>query len=71
MTPATSSNIEAVGHDGKHLYVRFKGGSVYRYEAPESHHPMMLAAESVGQYFHQNIKSKFKGEQIAKGIKTP
>lgn len=72
MTGVESTNIEAVGHDGNHLFVRFKGGAVYRYPYVSSdHHVMMLAAESPGGYFHQHIKSKHKGEKLAEGMKTP
>jgi hypothetical protein len=57
-----SSNLEAIGFTGNVLFVEFKTGSVYSY-APvsEEHYKEMLrlneAGESVGKYFHKNIKT--------------
>jgi hypothetical protein len=57
LSPVTSSNIEAVGHEGTTLYVRFKGGAVWSYAnvMPASHQEMM-AQESIGGYFAKHIK---------------
>jgi hypothetical protein len=61
-----SSNIEAVGHDGKTLSVRFKGGAHYDYaDFPSDLHDEWMkaheAGESAGKFFHAKIKNAFKG----------
>jgi hypothetical protein len=65
MTPVTSSNIAAVGHDGSALYVQFQNGGLYRYPSVGAdHHAALLSASSPGQYFHQKVKSTHKGERV-------
>ena len=71
MTPVASSNLEAVGHDGASLYIRFKGkdgapGPVWRYRGvAAAHAPAMIAAESPGQYFHRVVKAaRVPGEKV-------
>ena len=63
MTNVDSSNIYSIGHDpiANELHVRFKTGNTFIYEGvgPE-HHAAMIAAPSVGKYFHANVKSAFK-----------
>ncbi len=55
-----SSNIEAVGHEGGKLIVRFKGGGTYEYaDVPAHVHDKMMAAESTGKFFHEHVKGKF------------
>ena len=57
--PVESSNIVSIGHDGKNtLEVEFKRGGIYQYSPVSSEgFIQMQQAESVGKYFHQNIKS--------------
>lgn len=68
MIPVTSSNIRRVGYDAenKELHIEFyTNAAIYKYlnvEAEEFNN--LLAAESVGRYFHQNIKGKY---EFAKG----
>ena len=65
MTPVKSSNVEAVGHDGSALWVRFHGGGMYRYPtAGPEHHAALLEAESPGQYLHRHIKGAHAGEKV-------
>ena len=65
MTPVTSSNIAAVGHDGTSLWIQFKNATLYRYPtAGADLHAAMVAAKSPGQYFHEHIKSKHKGKRL-------
>lgn len=61
LTPVTSSNIKAIGHDATkdELHVDF-GNGVYVYAGvPASAHAALIGAESVGKHFHQHIKGKF------------
>ena len=61
-----SSNIDAVGYDKGDLYIRFLRGQVYRYpDVPFSTYCNLIAAESVGQFFHRNIKTRPEYEQLA------
>lgn len=55
-----SSNIAAVGYDkaSETLTIQFHTGALYQYEAvPENVYTGLLNAESVGKYFHANIRS--------------
>ena len=63
--PLESSTIEAAGHDGAHLYVRFKGGAVYRYPGAEAAHlDAMKGHDSPGAYFQKNVRGAHKGERV-------
>lgn len=68
MTPvgAADSHVESAGHDGSHLYVKFKkGGAIYRYlDAPADHHGTILSHASPGRYLGENIKGRFKHERV-------
>lgn len=59
MQPVESSNIAAVGHDGKDLHVRFKSGGLYRYaDVPASVHQQMLAAPSKTNFLRATVIGK-------------
>lgn len=54
-----SGNIKSVGHDPatNTLEVEFQSGSVYRYPNVSSHqHRQLMAAESIGKHFHENLR---------------
>ncbi len=62
-----SSNIVSVGYDKESLVleVEFKKGKVYRYSDVDGlTYAGLLTAESVGKYFHQNIKDKFSFTKV-------
>lgn len=60
LTPVSSSNIEAIGHDGDNLHVQFKGGGHYVYQGvPASVHAAALAAPSVGKFINANVRGKY------------
>ena len=67
LTPVKSSNIRAVGYDhgSKTLTVEFNSGGKHRYEnvSPETHAGMM-ASDSVGRYFHANIRNARKSSKV-------
>lgn len=55
----TSSNIRSVGHDtgSNTLEIEFNTGAVYQYPSvSRDTYDQMLAAESVGKFFHANIR---------------
>lgn len=59
MLDVESSQIEAVGHDeaSSALLVRFKNHSVYQYQnVGKELFQALLGAESVGKFFHAEIK---------------
>lgn len=60
-TFVTSSNINAIAHEGDTLYIRFNSGITYRYDGvPHASFSALSAAESVGQHFHRFIRGRFK-----------
>lgn len=63
MTPVTSSNLSALGHDGSHTYVQFKSGGLWRYPTSAAEHAALVGAESVGRHFHAFIKGR-NGEKV-------
>jgi hypothetical protein len=56
-----SSLISHIGYANSTLRVWFKDGSTWDYsEVPISVFDAMRSSDSVGKYFHANIKGKFK-----------
>lgn len=66
LTPVKSSNIEALYYDDKTrlLTVKFKSGAMHDYHGV---HPDtwlgLQAADSVGKYFHANIRNAHKSSK--------
>lgn len=63
MQPVKSSNIEAIGYDEhtKTLKIKFKSGGTHSYaDVPKLDYERLLSAQSIGKYFHANIRNKFK-----------
>ena len=57
----TSSNIDTIGHDGATLFIRFKSGASYAYNAvPEGVFTALARAESAGSFFHKFVKAKYQ-----------
>ncbi len=62
MQAVESSNILEVGYDenAEVLYITFKSGDTYTYDMVPVHvYEEMLSAESVGKYFHKNIRGQY------------
>jgi len=67
MTLVSSSNLEAVAYDkdNEQLYIKFKSGSVYKYDqVSEDLFNSLLNAESVGKFFKQEIEKSHSYEKI-------
>jgi hypothetical protein len=67
MVKVKSSNIEAIGHDGRthDLHVRFKGGGHYVYAGVNRDiYRAMLGADSPGVFHAENIKDVFKHRKL-------
>lgn len=61
MTAVKSSNIEALGHRGNVLYVRFKGGKLYSYaDVPAEVYHAGVASESPGRWFRDRIRGTYR-----------
>jgi hypothetical protein len=52
-----SSNISSIAIQDKDLLVKFRNGSVYRYPGKANEYTKLLESESIGKYFHANIKN--------------
>lgn len=56
MSPVQSSNVAAIGYEDGALYVRYKGGAVYRYANVPLHlYEALLRAPSVGQFLRSMV----------------
>lgn len=65
MHSVTSSNIAAVGHEGRHLRIQFHSGKTHEYEdVPPEIHEQMLKADSVGKFFHAHVRNGFASKEI-------
>ncbi len=67
MIHVESSNVEAIGYneDLEILQIEFKNKLIYQYfNVPKDVYKEMTEANSVGQFFHTNIKNKFSGDKI-------
>lgn len=69
MRPIQSSTVAEIGHDGAALYVRFKGGDVYRYPGAGGHHiEAMTGHKSPGAYFQREVRGAHKGERVPPAV---
>ena len=62
--PVNSSYLYAVGYDPatKILEIEFKDNTVVDYSnVPQSTYDGMMQAQSVGKYFHRNVKDQYAG----------
>jgi hypothetical protein len=67
MQKVKSSTIESVGHnpDTNTMRIRFNNGVEYDYfKMNAEQHAAFVGAESVGSYFHANIKGKFEYSKV-------
>lgn len=58
-----SSMLSEIAYDadGNRLHIRFSGGKEYVYhDVAQSLHDDMMAAESIGEFFAQNVRGKFQ-----------
>ena len=65
MHAVRSTNVEAVGHDGADLHVKFKGGAHYVYhDVPDATFRALMASDSIGLFVHTHIKGKFPHRKV-------
>ena len=61
LTPVKSSNIQSLGHDTHGLWVRFKGGGLYRYpDVAEKVFQDAVSSESPGKFFAKEIRGQYR-----------
>jgi hypothetical protein len=60
-----SSNIDRIGYSDTTLYVSFKSGGIYSYaDVPHDLFLELLAAESIGRFFHARIKGQYAFQKL-------
>lgn len=64
MIKVESSNVIAVGHDGKDLYVEYPAG-VYKYnDVPVTIYEKLLKAPSKGRFMNEEIRNNYEYTRI-------
>jgi len=67
LEPVQSSNIKAIGHEGKSLFVQFQSGEVWEYTPiPVQVYEELIKARSIGAHFHKWIRSNsaYKSKKV-------
>lgn len=70
MIPVQSSHVGYLGYDkeSQNLFVTFNDGATFRYgDVPEEVADAFLNADSVGKFYHSDIKNNYESEKIASG----
>ena len=67
--PVRSGIIKSVGYgygyEDRVLTIEFTNGSIYKYnDVPENVYDALMTADSVGSYFHHNIKGKYTAKKV-------
>jgi len=63
--PVESSNLVSVGYENDVLEIAFKANKVYDYfGVPHSVYAALIRAESVGEYFDENIKGHYLYQRV-------
>lgn len=67
LQPVVSSNIVAIGFDGKMMYVKFTNGQIYETSgATQADYDAWKAAKSKGVHFAKILKKAFVWSKIEK-----
>jgi hypothetical protein len=65
MRRVRSSNIKAVGHDGRSLHVHFANGAKYSYvDVPYAEFRRLKDASSVGAHFAAHIRDRYLARKL-------
>jgi hypothetical protein len=65
LIPVSSSNLAAVGYNGRTLIIAFRSGGLYAYFGVSfSEYTGLMQASSHGKYFHQNIKGRYSYRRL-------
>ena len=60
-----SSMIKAIGTKGEALFVLFNNGALYRYEDAADEFYLLLQAESIGTFFHNNVRDRYSTHRVS------
>lgn len=63
-----SSNLSKIGYDkaSSTLIIAFKSGSIYEFQdVPEEYYINLLKSPSIGNFFSNNIRKKFRYKKIS------
>ena len=55
MTPVASSNVQAIGTDGRDLLVQYTSGATYRFVGQAEHAGEIMASPSPGGYIFRHF----------------
>ena len=65
MVQVDSKPVEAVGFAAGELYVKFRGGRTYVYQAvPERLHQQLMNADSIGSFLNLEIKPYYACREL-------
>ena len=64
MVKVVSSNVAAVGYEGKDMYVDYKNGSYVYKNVPKKVYDDLLKAESKGKYMWAYVKGKYEYKRL-------
>jgi hypothetical protein len=73
LEPVQSSNIAAVGHDGKGgLFVKFHTGAIWKYhDVSPAIYAEMKGSGSIGKYHRQFVLPNHRGEKVEASAEVP
>lgn len=66
-TPVESTNIKSIGYSALRqvLAVEFQSGDIFHYHPfPEEQHDQLCTSESLGKFYHRNIKGKYAAQKM-------
>lgn len=64
MIKVESSNVIAVGHDGKDLYVEYPTGTYKYNNVPKTLYEKLLNAPSKGRFMNEEIRHNFEYTRV-------
>ena len=67
MQPVRSSYLREIGYDEetRTLIIGFAGGNTFTYDdVPPETHAAMMGADSIGKFFHANIRKQFAATRM-------
>lgn len=67
MIKVNSSNVIAIGHDGKDLHVQYAGGTYVYEDVSKELFEELKNAESKGRFMNSRIKGSFKYHRLVEG----
>jgi hypothetical protein len=64
--PVQSSSIAEIGFEDGVLEIMFRTNRVYQYfDVPAQVHQALISAESIGRYFNENIRDRYRVVEVS------